>query len=520
MANLLEFIKTNSLKVFAFLVLAVFILAPAWPVSGYFLAGCVAWFFLSAAKNAWAKAAASIMGPVTIGLAIVAIILAAVNSAMPKRMFSLDTPTEAAKNVAKVEKLLLWLDVHLPAWTKIPAWAVIAILVVLTVVSYHLPKLSLVGKFVWLKKRAGQAVSVVAVATSFTFFSNDAVFEPLSGQKYTELVALFRESQEREQKSIAKWLAATSLRQAVIDSPPYVHVYYREMIRMIYNLKSRDNRHAPPSRKESVLSDYVQTRPLFSERIENGSDEVLPEVASPAPPKDKIASELEKQYRSEEARRAAANQAEQGVKAVLNELIGLGNDKLTGWLETFGNLLLYSELGARSKWLTKYLSKVTEKQIEAALEPIRDQMTSDFRRVLSYGVDPKSDPRADLLKLELGLLPRKVGRLDRLLASEKKTRALENEINKALSDANETADNILLLSEQGTADGASKANASGHTDKAKEDLMKMKKIKSDTEKTKAALSEVKEERLWREPGPPPVHIPIMPIEPKPRPRVR
>jgi hypothetical protein len=159
-------------------VLIVVIGSFSWPVSGYLLAGYIAWLMVKSKKNVWAMAAASVLVSVDIGLAMVAIVLSA---------FNIVRPEQAARDVALIEKLLLCLDKHLPVWTRIPAWAVIIILAILTVLSYFLPTLKLVSRFVWLKRRLGQAVASIAVVTSFTFFSNAAIFEPKSHETYDRL---------------------------------------------------------------------------------------------------------------------------------------------------------------------------------------------------------------------------------------------------------------------------------------------------------------------------------------------
>jgi hypothetical protein len=110
----------------------------SWPVSGYLLAGFIAWLVVKSQKNIWAKAAASMLVPLDIGLALVAIVLS---------VFNIVGPEQAEPNIKLTEKLLLCLDKHLAVWTKIPPWAFIVILVILTVLSYFLSTLFTTGHF-------------------------------------------------------------------------------------------------------------------------------------------------------------------------------------------------------------------------------------------------------------------------------------------------------------------------------------------------------------------------------------
>src|SRR5262249_48048341 len=152
---------------------------------------------------------------------------------------------------------------NLPVWIKIPLspppWAVIVILVILTVVSYFLSTPKPIRGFVWLKKRLGQAVLAIAVVTSFTFFSNETIVKPKSHEAYNRLLALYRTSKKHEYESIARSLALKSLTQAVKEASADVRTYYQRLFRGI-DCESHRSDCLTSKYQMIIITDYVNYR--------------------------------------------------------------------------------------------------------------------------------------------------------------------------------------------------------------------------------------------------------------------
>jgi hypothetical protein len=317
-----------------------------WPASGYFAAGLLASFMVASKKNAWTKAAASTLVGVNIGLFLITVILVIVNFVIPSLiMFGLVTPETVPGEIGLFEKRLLWLDAHLPSWTRLPVWAIIIVLAILTACSTVIPELKIVARFIWLKKWVGRVVAGVTVAASFTFFSDAAIFEPKIEEAYASVTVLFRDSKEREHKSIAKWLAIEALAQTVQEASPAVHNYYHELFETINHLQ-RNGKEISVWRKKIITADYITYRRNF---YSNSGEKYKLSTQFPTPSKDRILDELSKQRELEAAATAKADDAEKGIREIISELVGLGGDEVNVLVDWLGDQMGYGLLGEGRK---------------------------------------------------------------------------------------------------------------------------------------------------------------------------
>src|SRR5207253_2522051 len=109
-------------------------------------------------------------------------------------------PAEHAEMIGRTERLILKLDANLPHFTKMSWWQFITLVCGLAAVACASPLWRPVSRFVALKKWVERAVAGVAVAASFSFFSDHAVLLPQVQRVNARLEARYRDSQERERR--------------------------------------------------------------------------------------------------------------------------------------------------------------------------------------------------------------------------------------------------------------------------------------------------------------------------------
>jgi hypothetical protein len=351
------------------------------------------------------------------------------------------------------------------------------------------------------------------------------------------LSALYRESKEREHKSIAKNLAVQSLAQVVKEPSANVRTYYQRLFQGIDCLQAEHQNINHPA-PETMSGDYVDSRRRLFQGIgcltiehqktmiidyvnyrhalygkddesgpkpgNDGGSDPKPELSKevfPAPPQDQIIAELAKQQKTEEVEKTAADAAEEGVKEIISELVvGIGSDQIKALIELFGDKLLQSELGEFTKWVTDYFGKVAKEQIKANTEPIRDRLVARFRRILSKNIDAESNPMADVLKAEVNALQPRTEELEKLhtYANSKLSFLfldLSRKTQKARYKTKLTADNAGLLYEQivGSDESVSSTLKSG-MEQAKAAVERAKEV---VEKTRTRLPEELLRKLLR-----------------------
>src|SRR5262249_26321529 len=138
-----------------------------WPVCLPAFLAVVGWFFTVGSKQPIKSAVHAVLGPVAIGLLLVAALLLLFNLASP--------PTDV---VVYTEKALVYLDSRFPSWSKLSPGAFAVAITCLFALTYWMPRLKLITRFLAVNKFSSKAAAALGAATSFTFFSNVALVQP------------------------------------------------------------------------------------------------------------------------------------------------------------------------------------------------------------------------------------------------------------------------------------------------------------------------------------------------------
>jgi hypothetical protein len=374
------------------------------PVFWYFSASFIGWAILRRARNPWAMAAGAILGPVTWGLLAVLIVL---------MVFGHATTEADMAEVKSIESAMLWLNAHrLPDLKDWPV-TTLAALLLLTSLSYLQPRWKIVQRSQWLKNGLTQISATIAVAASFTFFSQTYVVAPYAESVYRRLTAVLRNSRQAEVEHALSRVCAEELTKSVKALPAPARNSYRQILQ---TLAAWDQ-----ARAREMLSDYIEFheragatyKPASLHPATEGKPraEALP---SPAEIVDALAVQKAREVAEEKKRRAA----EKEMNATLGEILGIGNGH---WADLIGGLaekLLEPYVGEGSKIfsqaVSEYLSGVTEVSLDQYLEEWRERQSEQLTKRLQEMVDGKSDAVAELVKAEskkLAELTKRVAKL-------------------------------------------------------------------------------------------------------------
>jgi len=374
------------------------------PVFWYFSASFIGWAILRRGENPWAMAAGAILGPVTWGLMAVLIVL---------MVFGHGTTEADMAEVQSVERAMLWLNAHrLPDLKDWPV-TTLAVLLLLTSLSYLQPRWKIVQRSQWLKNGLTQISAAIAVAASFTFFSQTYVVAPYAESVYRRLTAVLRNSRQAEVEHALRRVCAEELTKSVKALPAPERNSYRQILQ---TLAAWDQ-----ARAGEMLSDYIEfhepanaSHQLAS--LPPAAEETLRAKALPSPVEivDALAAQKTREVAEEKKKRAA----EKEMNATLGEILGIGNGQWADLISGLAEKLLEPYVGANSKIfsqaVSEYLSGVTEESLDQYLEEWRERQAEQLTKRLQETVDGKSDAVAELVKAEskkLAELTKRVAKL-------------------------------------------------------------------------------------------------------------
>jgi len=183
-----------------------------WPIFPILVLSIISWWLLKRHKSVWSNAVASVLFPVSIGLAILTLCLLVFNT--------LATTIEPAW-LRAAEMTLIDLRMNLQGWIIFRWLGFVVLLAVLLIVTYIVPQSKLVTRYLFLKRIFSSVLIVVITLTTFTFFSQ----HPLDGLVATEHQSMVERSNENvrilrpllreELNEVGRHLATKSLAKAV-----------------------------------------------------------------------------------------------------------------------------------------------------------------------------------------------------------------------------------------------------------------------------------------------------------------
>jgi len=166
-----------------------------WPI-WLLLAGCLcAWDWIRARHGALARLASQTVSNWIWGLAIVFIILLAVNLARP---------TPSIEALDRFDHGMLALDAWLPQFLKPSWWLLIAVTVMAMAVTWFAPSWRLVSRWLLITKVGERVAAAVSIAASFTVFSHELVVRPHVQSERVQ--AIYRRHAEDAKRDAARYV--------------------------------------------------------------------------------------------------------------------------------------------------------------------------------------------------------------------------------------------------------------------------------------------------------------------------
>lgn len=285
----------------------------------------VAWLILRDRKNFICKAAASLLGPVAIGLALLILLLVLLNGGRV---------TASYETVASAEEFLIALRLAVSDAVTVSLPAFIGAIGVLIALSAVVPNLRGVTTFVNVKKRVGQLGAILTAITSFTLFGYVPGESPLKAH-YEELMTRFDAALRREEDALARVAAAKTLSQDLGKVSSHKRQQIRVALVQLHGLGDDDGG-AFPANAAILHARLPPAVPPPSPRSIPGSRRAYDAARKQADDAETRAATAE----------TSASEAEKGVKEIIGEIIGHVTPELEGYAGTFVSKMI-DELSER-----------------------------------------------------------------------------------------------------------------------------------------------------------------------------
>lgn len=129
-------------------------------------------------------------------------------------MINWPTETLRANDVAEIEHNLLWLANRVPV-SLTAGWPKLLILVTLVVVVRFAPSVKLVTRYVGLSTMVRRIAAGLACATSFSFFTNDAILGARARAAELRVTIVMSQLREQQREAMGKYLAVRVVNEAL-----------------------------------------------------------------------------------------------------------------------------------------------------------------------------------------------------------------------------------------------------------------------------------------------------------------
>ncbi|KAA6458702.1 hypothetical protein DYQ86_19315 [Acidobacteria bacterium AB60] len=337
------------------------LLRATWPVCLPTVVAITGWIVTAKRSSAVTKGIHEVLGPVTVGLLLVCGLML---------LFAVTSPS--VDEVGHVERAIVFAD-NLPAMTKLSTLRFSVLMIVLTGVACLLPRAQAVTRFFTVKKWAGRTSAAVAMASSFTFFTNATVVQPKAGAIYEKIEALYRKSKEGQAKEVDRYLAAKAMQRALTGMQAGEREYFQLLVQGIAGVPTLDL----SGQKElaGYTSMHLHQRGALLPNPEEAVDAAAVHAHGEA------LHALDEQLETE---KAAKGFAEQAVKAA-QESLNLGNDRLKELAWSLVERLIGDEAGEIARLARPFVDKILDNQFESYTEPLIKRQAERVRRFFQPG---------------------------------------------------------------------------------------------------------------------------------------
>ena len=181
--------------------LGLFLIGSAYPVSIWLLLALVVWRLSQGKKDPWSAALSSLSSMAAAGLGIVFVLL------LWQNLSNYPDPDR----LRWIESSLIRFSGFADNYLKPTAWQYAAILSVLLLASRYLPGWRLRGNFMRASNATGKLIAVVAIATNFTFFVDSTFIKRIDGA----VQARYRNHDELKNKAVGRKLALEAVTRSL-----------------------------------------------------------------------------------------------------------------------------------------------------------------------------------------------------------------------------------------------------------------------------------------------------------------
>jgi hypothetical protein len=314
----------------------------------------VAWLILRDRKNFICKAAASLLGPVAVGLALLTLLLMVLNAG---------NLTASYEMVASVEEFLIALRLAVSDAVSVSLPAFIGTIGALIALSAVVPNLRGVTTFVNVKKRVGQLCAVMTAISSFTLFAYVPGGSPLQ-EHYEELMIRFDASLRSEETALAREAAARTLANELGKARSGKRQQIRVALAQLYPLDD-DKGVALPARATILYPSFPPADPP------GPSPRSIPDSRRAYDDAREKADDAEARASTAETN---ASEAEKGAKEIIGEIMGHVAPELEGYAGRFVSGMI-DELAER------FYGPLIERAMATSPQERRDDVVEKARKM-------------------------------------------------------------------------------------------------------------------------------------------
>jgi hypothetical protein len=359
------------------------------PAIGFFLLGLLGLLMLHEKDDPWSGAARPMIESACWALALLSLLLLVFNTwVMPR-----DDATDVIRNV---EVWLIRITAALKTWTTLSTALAIAILLALLLVSRYRPDLKAVSRFAAGRKQIGRVTSALAMATSFSFFTGQAIVTDAGARATEHATVVWRGAKEREDHAVAQHLAARSVEQAVASDPTKVTQHFVAAARAVSEMPELSETQRERLLDYSSWKDATGATEYDAHWRTNAAS-----VEAPIPAKllENPRAVIDDQVRSATVSEARANaEVKRAVNEVLKVALSAATKPYIENVSTFVEHFVEHHALALHEMVLKYGEKVADGRIDKAAEPLLERATS----FVSQRLEADAAPARDLVQLRAG----------------------------------------------------------------------------------------------------------------------
>ncbi|HEV8499065.1 MAG TPA: hypothetical protein VGQ56_19440 [Gemmatimonadaceae bacterium] len=255
-----------------------------------------------------------------------------------------------------------WVEAH----TSLTTPLLIAMIAILGIISYYLPKTKLLSRAMTVRKWIESVNIALLIVTSFTFMTGQAV----AGRTGA---ARIRESRAREAESEKRHLIADAAREAMQEMKEPDRT---ELARFAIAL----------ARDEQDVHLKAETLALRASRQDFSPGVEVPWPAG-EPPRITVDEQMEREQKAE----ASANEAEQALRKVIEQSVGSARGKA---VEVLWDIVM-NAAGEQGSAFGALAKAVADKVVDAAAEPRVKKVVDDVANAIIARLPPRSSVTPD-----------------------------------------------------------------------------------------------------------------------------